>query len=64
MRLPIDYARLNEWPEGFTADAGRSYEIVEGGDRTGPLDGGALASGLPLRIEPGAVRLMRVCRTD
>jgi hypothetical protein len=61
MRLPMDYARLNEWDEGFAVDAGRTYEIVEGGGGPVRLDGGVLAAGLPLRLEPGALRSMRVC---
>lgn len=64
MRLPMDYARLNEWDDGFVVDAGQTYEVVEGGTDPVHLDGSVLAAGLPLRLEPGALRSIRVCPID
>jgi len=63
LRLPFDYPRLNEWPEGFVVEAGHTYEVQDDGPgvRT-TWDGAALSAGLPLRLEAGAIRSVRVCR--
>jgi hypothetical protein len=61
MHLPLDFPRLNEWPEAFTVEAGKTYEVTERGGDARRLDGDVLAAGLPLRLEPGIIRSLRVC---
>lgn len=61
LHLPINFPRLNEWPETFTVEAGKPYTVVESGHGARRLDGSALAAGLPLQLEPGLVRSLRVC---
>ena len=60
MRLPLDYARINQFPEWFTVDAEARYQVVLDGDRKQVVTGAALAAGFPLRLEPGSVRTVAV----
>jgi len=48
MRLPLDYPRINQFPEWFVVDSGKRYRV---GERV--FSGEALAAGLPLRLDPG-----------
>jgi hypothetical protein len=60
--LPLNYPRLNEWPEWFVVEPGRQYRVDDsGGDATGAYDGARLGSGLDLRLQGGAERRLRVC---
>ncbi|MCC6177384.1 MAG: hypothetical protein IT305_18960 [Chloroflexi bacterium] len=61
LHLPIDFQRLNEWPEGFTVAAGTSYHVAEDNGSAQDVDGSVLAKGLPLRLEAGVVRSLHVC---
>ncbi len=61
LHLPSDFPRLNEWPEAFTVEAGRAYQVVVDGGEPRRVDGSLLAAGLPLRLEPGAVRSLGIC---
>ena len=62
LRLPLNYPRLNEWPEWFTVDQATQYRVVDattGGDR---LVGGAeLGVGLPQALPAGAERVLTIC---
>jgi hypothetical protein len=60
-RMPYDYARLNMWPEWFTADVGTAYRVGDGAGATAVLDGRALIDGLPLMLPAGQGRTLRVC---
>jgi len=60
-RMPYDYARLNKWPEWFTADAGTAYRVTDGQGAT-TLDGRALVDGLPLSLIADHEQVIRVCR--
>jgi hypothetical protein len=60
-RMPYDYARLNEWPEWFTADAGTAYRVTDGQGTVSTLDGKALVDGLPLSLPAGQEQVIRVC---
>lgn len=57
MHMPIDYPRINQFPEWFTVDAESAYRIrVDGGDRT--LKGAVLLEGLPVDLKAGgAIRI-------
>jgi hypothetical protein len=48
MRLPLDYPRINQFPEWFTVVAGKRYTV--GGRK---FSGEDLASGIPITLEPG-----------
>ncbi len=41
--MPFDYARINQFPEWFTVDAGSQYELTVGGAKQ-TVSGSALAS--------------------
>lgn len=60
MRLPLDYPRINQFPEWFTAEPGEYYE-VRIGDESGPDRTGAqLAEGLELTLKAGETRWIEV----
>ncbi len=51
LNLPIDWPRINQFPEWFTIDADRDYEIWHSNNSSGQIYTGAqLLSGLPLTI--------------
>lgn len=54
MHLPLDYPRLNRFPEWFTAEAGKHYTIR---DAAGGLEtahtGRELQEGIPVKLKPG-----------
>jgi hypothetical protein len=61
MHLPLDYARINQFPEWFTTEAARRYAVRDaaaGSERT--LTGGELQEGLPVELKPGTELRLRV----
>ncbi|MBM3859776.1 MAG: hypothetical protein FJ395_09020 [Verrucomicrobia bacterium] len=48
MRLPLDYPRINQFPEWFTVEAGKRYTV---GNRT--FTGNELAAGIPITLKSG-----------
>ena len=54
MNLPLDYPRINQFPEWFTADSAAPYRVT-GATGAAALDvaGSDLISGLSLRLVPG-----------
>lgn len=61
LRLPVNYPRLNEWPEWFTAEPGRQYAVTLPDGSRRDLPGEDLATGLPLRLAPGQEHHLRIC---
>ncbi len=62
MHLPIDYPRINQFPEWFTAAPDERYVLHRVGDNTDQaLTGQELLEGAPLRLQPG-VELRLVIR--
>ncbi len=62
LHLPINYPRLNEWPEWFTVEHDRRYRVVIG---TGaPVDrlGAELVQGIPVTLKAGET--LRIAVTD
>jgi hypothetical protein len=59
--MPYDYARLNKWPEWFTASAGTAYRVTDSQGRTQTLDGNALIDGLPVTLTAGQELTFQVC---
>ncbi len=47
LRMPADYARLNQFPEWFTAAEGAAY-LVDTGDGPQEMPGSALRNGIPV----------------
>ncbi len=64
MHLPLDYPRINQFPEWFTADAKRQYEVAIG-EKTTTLNGRDLWKGLSLETtEDNATTHIRVSPTQ
>jgi hypothetical protein len=61
LRLPINYPRLNEWPEWFVVDPDRQYAVTLPDGSARDLDGTELTSGLPLSLDPDREHRLRVC---
>lgn len=62
MKLPMDYTRINQFPEWFTVDDSARYAVRRASDAAGEFDGSALAGGLPVEVAPGGVLTLRVTR--
>jgi hypothetical protein len=62
LHLPVNYPRLNEWPEWFTVEHDRRYRVRIGD--TAPVDrlGAELVQGLPLTLKAGET--VRIDVTD
>ena len=61
MKMPVDYPRINQFPEWFTVGVGDRYRVsvakvfdqVPGETATTEQDSSALVDGFPLELEPG-----------
>jgi hypothetical protein len=57
LRLPIDWPRINQFPEWFTVAAGARYRVTAPPGETGLPDrtvsGEELRRGLPVQVQPG-----------
>jgi len=53
MKLPLDYPRINQFPEWFTVREGDRCTVRAGGDAPVVHSGRALRDGLPLKLTPG-----------
>jgi hypothetical protein len=61
MKLPVDYPRINQFPEWFTVDADAVYAVESDAPGvSGSKSGEALRSGLSIRLEPGVPVTMTV----
>jgi hypothetical protein len=61
MRMPLDYPRINQFPEWFTADAGAVYLVEEGlGSEAGEFKGGELLRGLDVSVSAGQTKQILV----
>jgi hypothetical protein len=62
LKLPVNYPRLNEWPEWFSVLEGTSYRIenvVTG--QASIVASAELRDGLPLALGPGTEQRLSVC---
>jgi hypothetical protein len=54
LNLPIDYPRINQFPEWFTAEEEQQYELVfSGKKRPESYKGGQLLEGIPIKLAGG-----------
>jgi hypothetical protein len=54
MHLPLDYPRINQFPEWFTAEADDRYVVRDAAAaKDSPATGRALQDGLPVDLKPG-----------
>jgi hypothetical protein len=53
LRLPVNYPRLNEFPEWFTVEAGRDYQLAGARALAQAVTGWALAEGVPVAVQRG-----------
>lgn len=54
LHLPLDYPRINQFPEWFTADGDDEYRLVSTSpDLRGSVSGEELLAGLPLELQAG-----------
>jgi hypothetical protein len=66
LHLPLDWARINQFPEWFVVDPAKRYRVRErtaesgGWQESRLVDGATLVQGLPLTIEPGDERQLMV----
>jgi hypothetical protein len=52
--LPIDYPRINQFPEWFTVEEGKEYSIESSlKELTGKYSGKQLLEGIPVKLLPG-----------
>jgi len=65
LRLPVNYPRLNEWPEWFVAETGARYRFEDMGHRrVSMIDGAEMHDGLPLSLVAGEQQRLSVCPTQ
>jgi hypothetical protein len=60
MHLPLDYTRINQFPEWFTVQADARYRVTLDGDRQPDHAGAQLAQGLPVKLKAGESVLIAV----
>ena len=60
MHLPVDYTRINQFPEWFTVEAKGRYEVRLDSHRTLGQTGAQLAAGIPLKFEGGKTLAIEV----
>ena len=60
LHLPINYPRLNEWPEWFTVEHDRRYEVRVGDGPPASRLGAELVQGLAVTLKEGESVRIRV----
>ncbi len=64
LNLPIDYPRINQFPEWFTVEEGEEYALVSSQkELTGKYSGQQLSEGIPVKLKAGEDWVARVSRT-
>ncbi|HNY42093.1 MAG TPA: hypothetical protein PKJ41_16940 [Bryobacteraceae bacterium] len=58
--MPVNYTRLNEYPEWFTVEQDRTYDVTFGHDQSRRAAGSDLVQGIPLAVDPGQPVELRV----
>ena len=61
LHLPIDYPRINQFPEWFVAEPEKSYSVVSDNlGLKGKYSGADLRNGLSFKLKPGERLLMEI----
>ena len=60
MHLPLDYTRINQSPEWFTAQADTSYTVKLDSAQPQKETGAQLAKGIPVKLKAGQTLLIEV----
>jgi hypothetical protein len=60
MHLPLDYTRINQFPEWFTVQADARYQVKFGSARPQKKTGALLAKGIPVKLKTGQTLLVEV----
>jgi len=61
MNLPLDWPRINQFPEWYVVTPGKKYRVTLNGSRRGTVYSGEdLARGLALKLTPGELLRIRV----
>ena len=60
MRLPLDYTRINQFPEWFTVQADAAYQVKLGSTPPEEKKGARLAEGIPFKVKAGETMLIEV----
>jgi hypothetical protein len=60
MHLPLDYTRINQFPEWFTVEAGARYQVKFGPDQPQTQTGAQLTEGIPLELKAKQTMLIEV----
>jgi hypothetical protein len=59
MHLPMDYPRINQYPEWFTVESNATYRVTR--DRKSEdISGASLRNGLDVALEPGKPQAIRL----
>ncbi len=60
MHLPLDYTRINQFPEWFTVESDARYEVRMGMDSRRNSGGARLAEGIPVKLKAGQTLALEV----
>ncbi len=61
LNLPIDYPRINQFPEWFTAEEDKEYNLIFSVNKTASkFTGKQLAEGIPIKLNPGEKLIISV----
>jgi hypothetical protein len=63
MHLPLDWPRINQFPEWWTVQPDKTYPVSEGPSQSAKTyTGQQLHEGIPIDLHPGVVRHLHVHR--
>ncbi|MCX6903895.1 MAG: acetylxylan esterase [Verrucomicrobia bacterium] len=60
MHLPLDYTRINQFPEWFTVQIDVNYQLKLGSDRILTATGAQMAAGIPVKLAPAETLTVEV----
>ena len=60
MHLPLDYPRINQFPEWFTVQADARYQVKLDSAQPQKQTGAQLAKGIPVKLKAGQTLLIEV----
>ena len=60
MKLPLDYPRINQFPEWFTVEGEKVYEVATDGGTAEQNTGATMAAGLPVKLPKCGQKIFKV----